>query len=398
MNKGIKISLLGLLVMGVCTTNYLSAQESIDNLTTPIADAKVLTIPTINLTAKSYYLVDFHSGDVLASKNEEMTIEPASLTKIMTAYIIFYYIKHDLIELTDLVKIGKNAYRAEGSSMFLEIGSSVTIDELIKGLLIQSGNDAAIALAEFIDGDEETFALRMNKFAENLGMLKSNFVNATGLPNKNHYTTAKDLFTLTRSLIAEYPEFYKLYAIKSYTYNKITQSNRNRLLFTYDGADGVKTGHTKSAGYNLVGSAKRDDMRLISIALGLRNDKERTHEASKLLDFGFNFFTTYRLFKGGAAIDKTSVWLGSDSKVELGLKEDLYVTVQKNSYSKISSKIILKNKIFAPLEENSNLGTMQVFFKDKLIKEVDIINLKKVDRANVLSRMFSKIYMFFYYL
>ena len=246
--------------------------------------------------AKGYLLEDFHSGQSIAEKNADQPMEPASITKLMTAYVVFTEIRNGSLGLSDKVRISEKAWRTEGSRMFVEVNTQVSVAELLKGMIIQSGNDATVALAEQIAGTEDSFAALMNHHAKELGMTKSNFVNSTGLPHKDHYTTARDIARISRAMIEEFPEYYQWYSEREFTYNEITQYNRNKLLWRDESVDGLKTGHTESAGYCLVTSAERDGMRLISVVLGTKSEEARADATQSLLNYGFRFFETHKLY------------------------------------------------------------------------------------------------------
>ncbi len=270
--------------------------------------------------AEAYILIDYNSGKIIASQNADMRVEPASLTKIMTGYVVINELSNGNISLDDMVTISPKAWKMPGSKMFIEVGKKVSVHDLIKGMVIQSGNDASVALAEHIAGSEEVFAELMNKYAESLGMTHTHYMNATGLPNPDHYTTAEDLSILARALINKFPEEYEWYAQKKFTFNGITQYNRNKLLWQDPSVDGLKTGHTESAGYCLVTSAKRDDMRLISVVLGTDSAKQRIQESQKLLNYGFRFFETHKLYQAGQRLNDARIWEGQQDTVGLGLE------------------------------------------------------------------------------
>ncbi len=287
------------------------------------ADMRPLPAPPI-VGATSYFVIDAQSGYEIATLEPDKAAAPASLTKLMTAYVVFRTLKENQIQLSDEVTISEKAWRAEGSRMFIEVGKRVTVQDLLMGMIVQSGNDASIALAEHVAGSEAVFAEIMNQYAQTIGMLSSNFINVTGLPHDNHYSTARDLATLARTIIAEFPEFYRWYSVKEFTFNNIKQPNRNNLLWRDNSVDGMKTGHTDAAGYCLVSSAERDGMRVISVVLGTASAKARIDGSQALLNYAFRFFETRLLYKAGEAITKTRVWKSANEFTSLGLLDDLH--------------------------------------------------------------------------
>ncbi|MDH5728343.1 MAG: D-alanyl-D-alanine carboxypeptidase, partial [Gammaproteobacteria bacterium] len=308
------------------------------------------------LAAKAYILQDFHSGKVIASKNADQRIEPASLTKMMTAYVVENELKYGNIKLTDQVKISSKARFMKGSRMFVEENSLVSVEKLLKGIIIQSGNDATVAMAEHVAGTEKAFVSLMNAYAEEMGMKNTHFVNSTGMPHRNHYTTANDMILLSKALIGEFPEHYSLYAEKEYQYNGIKQKNRNRLLWEAEFVDGIKTGHTESAGFCLAASGKKGDMRLISIVVGTRSDRARATESLKLLTYGFKYYETHRLYAANEALTKARVWKGTVEEMPLGIENDLYVTIPRGTFEKLKAKMKLDSQILAPTTEGDVYG------------------------------------------
>ena len=333
------------------------------------------------IASNSFLLVDFHSGVELAGKDAEKQIEPASITKLMTAYIIYQELEKGNVTLKDNVLVSKKAWKMEGSRMFIEAGKKVPFNRILHGLIIQSGNDAAVALAEHIAGSEATFVDRMNSEAKRLGMNATHFVNSTGWPDKNHYTTARDIVKLTRSVIKEYPEHYKLHAIKEYSYNGIKQYNRNKLLWRDKTVDGVKTGHTESAGYCLVASAKRNTMRLISVVLGAKNEKQRTDSSQELLEYGFRFFETHKLYNGGSVLAEARIWKGTKDTVPAGITEDFYVTIQKGHYKNLKGLMELDKKMDAPIKRGDQVGKAIIKDGSKIILELPLLALDAVDEG-----------------
>ncbi|BAN68128.1 D-alanyl-D-alanine carboxypeptidase family protein [endosymbiont of unidentified scaly snail isolate Monju] len=349
---------------------------------TPFAGAAPVPAPP-NIDATGYLLLDMHSGRVLAEKNADQRLEPASLTKIMTAHVVFEELAHGTLKPDDLVTVSEKAWKTEGSRMFIEVNSRVSVADLLKGLIIQSGNDAAVALAEHIAGSEDAFANLMNEHAARLGMQGTHFANATGLPHPDHYTTPRDIARVTIATIRDYPEYYSLYSQKEFTYNKIRQHNRNRLLWRDPTVDGVKTGHTKSAGYCLVASARRDDMRLISVVMGTPSDKARIEASQALLNYGFRFFETHRLYAGGSRLTEARVWMGEQEKVALGLAEDLYLTIPRRQYDKLSARSEIEPDIQAPVHKGQALGEVVVELEGETIARVPLVALREIPEGGL---------------
>ncbi len=339
------------------------------------------------LQAKSYYLMDFHSGKALARHRETLPLPPASLTKIMTVYVVFHELAQGNLSLDDRVTVSEKAWRAPGSRMFIEVGKQVSVADLLKGVIVQSGNDASIALAEHIAGDERTFAELMNQHARRLGLANTHYTNSTGLPDPEHYTTAHDLALLTRALIAEFPQYYAWFKIKEFTYNGITQRNRNLLLWRDPSVDGVKTGHTEEAGYCLVTSAQRNGMRLISVVLGTASENARASASQALLNYGFRFYVTRKLFDNDKPLREVRVYKGDTETVSVGLADPVYVTVPKGQEKQLTSEIQIEPQIVAPVERGRELGSLTVTLNDAVIGRYPLIALKKVDRGNWVRRL-----------
>ena len=336
------------------------------------------------VAAKNYLLIDFNSGRILAEKDADAQIEPASITKLMTSYIVYSEIEAGRLNLDDKVKISKKAYDMRGSRMFLEHRSSVSVKLLLKGLIIQSGNDASVALAEHIAGDEGVFVEMMNQYAANLGMNNTHYKNSTGWPDAEHLTTARDIATLAKRFIKDFPEHYKGYAEQSFTYNNVPQYNRNELLRRDKSVDGLKTGHTESAGYCLVASAKRAEMRLISVVLGTDSEKARTSVSQSLLNYGFRFFETHKLYAAGETLNESRVWGGDKENVALGLANDLHVTIPRGAYKELNALMNIDANINAPLKKGSQLGEVQITLNDKEQNSVPLVALQRVEKGNFL--------------
>lgn len=344
------------------------------------------TPPTV--AASAYLLLDFNSNKVLAEKNSTVVVEPASLTKIMTMYIIDSEIRAGKIKTSDEVIISKNAWKATGTRMFVQVGSAVKVEDLIKGIIIQSGNDASIAMAEHIAGSEQVFADLMNQYAKLLGMQNSHFVNATGLPDKDHVTTAQDMAILARAIIKNFPDTYKLYSEKEFTHNGIKQVNRNKLLWRNSLVDGIKTGHTDNAGYCLVASAKdNNNMRLISVVMGTKSDGARTEEANKLLNWGFRFYETHLVRKQGDALQEASIWGGTQKNLPIGFEDDVYITTVHGDYKKYTATTNILSMIKAPLKKGDIVGTYTVQNSSReVILEKPIVALVTVPKGNTWQR------------
>ncbi|VAW93873.1 D-alanyl-D-alanine carboxypeptidase [hydrothermal vent metagenome] len=359
-----------------------------------IAKASLIpTAPTIN--ARAYALLDFNSGHFLAQKNISERVEPASLTKMMTAYVVMHEIENGGIKLDDETVVSEKAWRMKGSRMFIKVDTKVTIKELLLGMIIQSGNDASVALAEHTAGSEDSFATLMNKYAEQLGMKNSNFVNSTGWPNKEHYTTVEDLAILSRALINDFPEHYALYKIKNYTYNNIPQFNRNRLLWVDDRVDGIKTGHTESAGYCLISSALKNDMRLIAIVVGTKSERARETASRKLLNYGFRFFETFKLHAANAPLTDMRIWKGEKESVPLGLTKTLYITTPRGKRNKIKAHMKVDATIVAPVTKGQPYGKVEVKLGDELIAERSLVALEDVNEGGFWRRTVDNIKLLF---
>ena len=345
--------------------------------------------------AKAFLLLDHHSGRVIAEKNADQRIEPASLTKLMTAYVVFYEMRNGSINTDELVTISKKAWKMKGSKMFIEVGKQIAVEKLIKGMIIQSGNDATIALAEHVAGTEDGFVTLMNHHAQNLGMANTHFMNSTGWPDDNHYTTANDMAKLTRKLIQEFPEHYALYKIKEYTFNNIRQFNRNRLLWRDDRVDGVKTGHTESAGYCLISSAKKDDMRLISIVLGTNSEQAREDSSRKLLNYGFRFYETFPLHASNEALTTMRIWKGEEEQLALGLKEPLYITIPRGSRNKVKANMKVDAMITAPAEKGQTFGSVNVTLGGEELVSKPLIALKTINEGGLWRKLVDNVILMF---
>ncbi len=345
----------------------------------------------VAIAASSYLLQDFNSGRILAEKDADKKLAPASLTKIMTAYVIYRELANKHLTLDDKVTISQKAWKTGGSKMFLEVGKQVRVEDLLKGMIIQSGNDASVALAEHVGGNEATFAAMMNQNAARLGMTNSHFENSMGLPAENHYTTARDLSKLTFALIKEFPEYYRWDSQKEFTYNKITQKNRNKLLWRDNSVDGVKTGFTNEAGYCMVTSAKREGMRLIAVVMGTKNPEARADESQTLINYGFNFYETHRLYQANTTLKEVRVWGGNTKTVQLGLANDLYVTIFRRHYNELKVTMALNPEITAPIIKSQGYGTLNVSFAGEPLAKQPLVALKTVSAGNFFQRLFDKV-------
>ncbi|WP_334223808.1 D-alanyl-D-alanine carboxypeptidase family protein [Thiosocius teredinicola] len=365
-------------------------------LLTPLGMAVAAPAPAPpTVAATGYLLVDMDSDIVLAAKDAEQRLEPASLTKIMTAYVVFRELRGGSITLTDPVLISEKAWKTPGSRMFVEVNKRVSVEELLKGMIIQSGNDASVALAEHVAGSEEAFANLMNNHAHRLGMLDTHFVNATGLPDPEHYTTPRDIALVTEATIREFPELYKLYAVKEYTYNDIRQHNRNNLLWRDAAVDGVKTGHTEAAGYCLVASAKRDNMRLVSVVMGTESEKARAVESQSLLNYGFRFYETHRLYGANDRLTRTRVWMGEQEEVSLGLDKDLYVTIPRRQYEKLNARTDIQSGIEAPISKGQKLGEVVIELDGELVTRKPLVALEDVPEGGIWRTVVDSVLMMF---
>lgn len=364
----------------------------------------VLAAPTLpyipapavpQLASKAYVLQDNTSGTIIASKNQDERLEPASLTKMMTVYVIDHELKAGRLTPDTPIRVSEKAWKAEGSRMFVQVNTEVPLHDLLKGIIVQSGNDASIAVAEHVAGSEDGFAQLMNHYAQQLGMTNTHFMNATGLPHADHYTTARDMATLAHALITEFPDSYKLYSEKEYFYNNIKQINRNKLLWRDPTVDGIKTGFTDSAKYCLVASALRDGMRLNAIIIGADNDNARMEQAQQLLNYGFRFYTTKNLVNADKPIATTSVFQGKSKQVSGGVLNDLYVTIPQGQQSYLNTQIQIDPQLKAPIERGQKIGTLKITLNDETVTEQPIVALESVERGNIFQRFFDWLKMFF---
>ncbi|MDO8299384.1 D-alanyl-D-alanine carboxypeptidase family protein [Lacisediminimonas sp.] len=360
------------------------------------------SLPPPNIAARSWLLMDATSGQVIAAHEPDLRIEPASLVKIMTAYLSFSAIKDKRLSLDQMTNVSVKAWRVDkdSSKMFIDPATPVKINDLLYGLIVQSGNDASIALAETVAGTEESFAVLMNREAERMGMKSTRYANSHGLPSPENYSTARDLAVLAARMIKDHPELYKIYSTKTYTYNKITQPNRNRLLWLDPTVDGMKTGHTAAAGYCLIASAHRPngasgERRLISVVLGTTSDQVRAQESQKLLNWGFLNFDTVKLYAKGQAVATPEVWKGSQGQVKLGFNEDTYITVPKGMAEKMKPVLERRDPLVAPIERNSRVGTLKMVADGKTLAEIPVVALEQVSQASIFGRAWDSMRLLF---
>ena len=358
------------------------------------AQAQTTAIPVI--AARAWILVDPASGQALAAEKADEQVEPASLTKLMTAYLVFVALRDKGLSLSQVVPVSEKAWRAGGSKMFIEPRKPVTVDELITGMIVQSGNDACIALAEVVAGTEENFAQLMNREAQRLGMKNSSFTNASGLPDSKHFSTARDLGLLASALIRDFPQEYeKYYRIKEYRYNNITQRNRNRLLWLDPNVDGVKTGHTENAGYCLIASAKRGQRRLLSVVLGTSSDSVRAQEAQKLLNVGFQQWDTVRLYEKSKPVGQLEVWKGAGRLLTTGVAQDLSLSVPKGQAERVRAELVSQQPLVAPIAAGQRVGTIRVTLDDKPLAEFPAIAMESVAAAGMFGRAWDSMRLWF---
>lgn len=354
------------------------------------ASAQTQSIPVPappSIGAEGYLLMDFHSGRMLAERDIDQRRDPASLTKIMTAFVVFSELKAGNLNLSDPVLVSEKAWRAVGSRMFIEVGDQVTIENLLRGMIIQSGNDASIALAEHIAGDEATFAVLMNQYAAELGMTNTNYTNAAGLPNDNHYSSVADTARLVQALINRFPVFYELYSEQSFTWNNIEQPNRNRLLARDPSVDGVKTGYTERAGYCLATSAERDGMRLISVVMGTDSAAARVDQTQTLLNYGYRFFKTHRLYGAREVIQQPTVWKGDADTLDIGVAQAVHVTIPTRAYDQLDAQLEITDQLEAPLAKDAVIGRLQVSLQGETLVERDVIALNAVEQGGIIGRI-----------
>ena len=351
--------------------------------------------PSPDIAARAFVLMDFQSGQILQAQKADERVDPASLTKLMTAYLTFTALKQGRLKLEQTLPVSEKAWRSEGSRMFVKLNSQVSVEDLMKGMIVQSGNDACVTLAEGIAGSEQAFADLMNREAKRLGMTNTNFVNATGLPHAQHYSSGHDLALLTAAIIRDFPEYYPLYSIKEFRYNNITQPNRNRLLWQDTFVDGVKTGYTEAAGYCLVTSAKRNEMRLISVILGAASDNARTAESQKLLNYGFQFYETYRLYQKDQVVATLPVYKGAENMVKTGFRQPVYLSFPKGHFQQAKVTLTSRQPLLAPLMPGQEVGTLTVNVDGKPVASLPLQALEQVKVAGLFGRIWDSVKLWF---
>jgi D-alanyl-D-alanine carboxypeptidase (penicillin-binding protein 5/6) len=362
---------------------------------TPVQVGELSTVPAPAIAAKAWITVDVTSGQIVASSNPDMKIEPASLTKIMTAYVAFTAIKEKRLSLEQQVNVSQLAWKTRGSRMFIEPRKPVTVDELLKGVIIQSGNDASVALAEAVSGSESAFVSVMNEEARRMGLTNTVFINTTGLPDPQHLTTVRDLATLARRMINDHPTYFPYYALREFTYNKIKQSNRNRLLWADPSVDGMKTGHTDAAGYCLVATAKRGDRRVITVLVGSDSMATRAEESLKVLNWTFQNFETVKLFDQTHAAVEAQVWQGKVDTTKLGVSEPLWVTVPRGKAGEVKTIAKRPDPLLAPLANNERVGTLTLMLDNKMLLTRPLLVLEPVERAGFVGRTVDSVKLWF---
>ena len=349
--------------------------------------------PTLN--AKAYILIDVNSGKIIAEKNSDEKLPPASLTKMMTLYVISSALRNEQIHLTDPVRISQEAWKIGGSRMFVKEGQQVSVEDLLKGIIVDSGNDACVAMAEHLGGSESGFTEIMNQQAKNLGMTNSHFTDSTGLPDKEHYTSAKDLAVLGRALVENFPQYYHWYKQKWFTFNGIRQPNRNRLLWRDSQVDGLKTGHTNDAGFCLVSSAKHDNMRLLAVVLGSPSETARADDSERLINYGFRFFETHELYKAGTTITELPLYKGTTNKMSVGLVADEYLTIPSGQYQRLSITSKVPKYLQAPLEKGDKVGDLVIQFDNNIIASKPLYALQSAPQGGLYTRMKDSISLMF---
>ena len=349
--------------------------------------------PAPNLNVKAYVLMDFDSGMILASSNKDLTLPPASITKMMTAYLAFTELNENNVSLSEDILVSKKAWKTGGSKMFIEVGKKIKFKDILQGVITVSGNDASVALAEHISGDENTFAIYMNQMAKNIGLVNTNYTNATGLPNDSLYTTAEDIALLSRSLISNFPDLYKLYSTKSFKFNDIKQYSRNKLLFIDDNVDGIKTGFTSAAGYCLASSAKRGNRRLIAVVMGAPTPDIRIQSSRTLLEYGVRFFETHELFKKDTEISKARVYGGDKSEVKFGVNQDSSVTIPRRQKKNMKYQYVIDKQLTAPINQNETIGFMHIKLNGEIIQTYKLTALESVKQGSFYRRTVDSLLM-----
>ena len=370
---------LSMFVGFICLAIYVISTHA-------LADAIPIPKPP-SVSANSYVLVDHNTGTIIAERDADQQYDPASITKLMTAYVVYKALAQGDINLSDQVTVSEKAWRAIGSRMFIEVNTQVSVDELLNGMIVQSGNDASIALAEHVAGSESAFADLMNNSAASLGLQGSHFVNVTGLTSEQHYMTARDIALVAGAIIREFPDQYKRYSNKEFTYNNITQPNRNKLLWRDASVDGLKTGHTDAAKYCLAASAERDDMRLISVVMGAPSVDARTTNSQALLNYGFRFYESPELYKAGEELISKRIWFGESKQIKLGVKEDVQLTIPRGRYKDLKPFLEVTSRLEAPIEKNQVVGTVSIKLGEEVYRQIELVALHPVAEGSILRKI-----------
>ena len=344
-----------------------------------------------NPNIKSFVLMDYDSGMIIASKNPGLVLPPASITKIMTSYVAFLELENQTLSLDDKITVSKKAWKTGGSKMFIEVGKKIKVSDILQGIITSSGNDASVALAEHISGDEETFSIYMNQIASNMGLRNTNYVNSTGLPNDQLFTSAEDVAILSRNLIKNFPNRYKLYSKKEYIFNDIKQFSRNKLLYVDDSVDGIKTGFTKKAGYCLVSSAKRANRRLISVVMGAKSPDQRTAVSKSLLEYGFRFYETHKIFEKDDVVFNARIFDGEEQEIKLGVLEKQYISVPRRSIKKIKKTYVIDKNLTAPVSKGENVGYVAIKLDNEVITKINLYALEDIQLGNLYRRTLDSI-------
>jgi D-alanyl-D-alanine carboxypeptidase (penicillin-binding protein 5/6) len=363
-------------------------------LSTAQAESVIIPKPPV-LNATAYVLMDAASGEILVQKNADKQLPPASMTKMMTSYLATHELALGNLGEQDQVPISVKAWKMGGSKMFIREGRDVALIDLIKGIIIQSGNDASIAVSEYVAGSEDAFVDLMNQHAQRMGMHNTQFQNATGWPAKDHFSSAHDMAILAQAIINDHPEYYSLYKEKYFEFNKIRQPNRNKLLWRDPSVDGLKTGHTDEAGFCLTASAERSGMRLIAVVMGTNSENARATETQKLLTYGFRYFETHRLYQAGASIKTLPVWYGEETQFDIGLEKDLYITIARGAKEQLQVETLTNEFIAAPVNTGDSQGTLNIRLEDKILAERSLVALNNVTEAGFFSRFWDGIKLFF---
>jgi D-alanyl-D-alanine carboxypeptidase (penicillin-binding protein 5/6) len=389
-----RIAFIALALALVATTLHAQAPVPDSALKSPkAAQRPVPAAPSLG--ANSYILQDFNSGRILVEHNADLRVEPASITKLMTAYVVFHELAEGNLTLGELVPVSEKAWRTGGSRMFIDPKMQVSVEDLVRGMVIQSGNDASVALAEHVAGSEEAFAELMNHFADVLGMTQTNFRNSTGLPDPDHYTTARDINLLSAATVRDYPDYYAWYSEKEFTFNNIRQHNRNTLLWRDPAIDGLKTGHTEAAGYCLSASAKRDGMRLVSAVMGSASESTRASETQTLLNYGFRFFETVQLYQAGQELATARVWKGLSEEVALGIADELFVTIPRGRYDDLEAQVEMRPQLTAPLAVGEVVGTVNVKLGDEVVASRELVTLGAIEEAGFFGSSWDGVKLWF---